>query len=149
MYVCVYIYILHSFLRRFTYYWWLPLYPSFSLFLIKCRWPLVGDRIVYLWTLPMFHCNGWCFPWAVTAGERLRPPCYFPFVTFGCHSESALGYGSSSGLAFFWFGFWLVPEFGSVFLMFSGDVLTFLTHSQLHFKLSGLRPSLVVSRTEG
>jgi fatty-acyl-CoA synthase len=21
----------------------------------------------YLWTLPMFHCNGWCFPWAVTA----------------------------------------------------------------------------------
>ncbi len=24
-------------------------------------------RSVYLWTLPMFHCNGWCFPWAVTA----------------------------------------------------------------------------------
>ncbi len=22
---------------------------------------------VYLWALPMFHCNGWCFPWAVTA----------------------------------------------------------------------------------
>lgn len=22
---------------------------------------------VYLWTLPMFHCNGWSFPWAVTA----------------------------------------------------------------------------------
>jgi len=21
---------------------------------------------VYLWTLPMFHCNGWCFPWSVT-----------------------------------------------------------------------------------
>ncbi|SVA98051.1 uncharacterized protein METZ01_LOCUS150905, partial [marine metagenome] len=21
----------------------------------------------YLWTLPMFHCNGWCFPWATTA----------------------------------------------------------------------------------
>jgi fatty-acyl-CoA synthase len=21
---------------------------------------------VYLWVLPMFHCNGWCFPWAVT-----------------------------------------------------------------------------------
>jgi fatty-acyl-CoA synthase len=21
----------------------------------------------YLWTLPMFHCNGWCFPWAITA----------------------------------------------------------------------------------
>lgn len=24
-------------------------------------------RSVYLWTLPMFHANGWCFPWAVTA----------------------------------------------------------------------------------
>lgn len=24
-------------------------------------------RTVYLWTLPLFHCNGWCFSWAVTA----------------------------------------------------------------------------------
>ncbi|HBL55409.1 MAG TPA: acyl-CoA synthetase [Candidatus Lambdaproteobacteria bacterium] len=23
-------------------------------------------RPVYLWTLPMFHCNGWCFPWTIT-----------------------------------------------------------------------------------
>ena len=22
---------------------------------------------VFLWTLPMFHCNGWCFPWSITA----------------------------------------------------------------------------------
>ncbi|MEG3581580.1 MAG: acyl-CoA synthetase [Chloroflexota bacterium] len=21
---------------------------------------------IYLWTLPMFHCNGWCFPWTIT-----------------------------------------------------------------------------------
>ena len=27
----------------------------------------LSSRSVYLWTLPMFHCNGWCFPWAVTA----------------------------------------------------------------------------------
>jgi fatty-acyl-CoA synthase len=27
----------------------------------------LGHGPVYLWTLPMFHCNGWCFPWAVTA----------------------------------------------------------------------------------
>ena len=27
----------------------------------------LNSRSVYLWTLPMFHCNGWCFPWAVTA----------------------------------------------------------------------------------
>ena len=24
-------------------------------------------RTVYLWTLPMFHCNGWCHPWAIVA----------------------------------------------------------------------------------
>ncbi|OJX75224.1 acyl-CoA synthetase [Magnetospirillum sp. 64-120] len=31
------------------------------------------DGPVYLWTLPMFHCNGWCFPWtmAVTAGTSV------------------------------------------------------------------------------
>ena len=30
---------------------------------------------VHLWTLPMFHCNGWCFPWAVTAaGGDARVP---------------------------------------------------------------------------
>ena len=32
--------------------------------------PLVwemGRFPVYLWTLPIFHCNGWCFPWAMTA----------------------------------------------------------------------------------
>ena len=27
----------------------------------------MGHHPVYLWTLPMFHCNGWCFPWTVTA----------------------------------------------------------------------------------
>ncbi len=27
----------------------------------------LGSETVYLWTLPMFHCNGWGFPWAVTA----------------------------------------------------------------------------------
>ncbi len=27
----------------------------------------MNSSSVYLWTLPMFHCNGWCFPWAVTA----------------------------------------------------------------------------------
>ncbi len=25
------------------------------------------NRSVYLWTVPLFHANGWCFPWAVTA----------------------------------------------------------------------------------
>jgi 3-(methylthio)propionyl---CoA ligase len=25
----------------------------------------MGKHPVYLWTLPMFHCNGWCFPWSI------------------------------------------------------------------------------------
>ena len=33
----------------------------------------MGKHPVYLWTLPMFHCNGWCFPWSisVTAGTHV------------------------------------------------------------------------------
>jgi fatty-acyl-CoA synthase len=27
----------------------------------------IAAHPVYLWTLPMFHCNGWCFPWTVPA----------------------------------------------------------------------------------
>jgi fatty-acyl-CoA synthase len=27
----------------------------------------LGKHPVYLWTLPMFHCNGWCFPWTLSA----------------------------------------------------------------------------------
>ena len=29
-------------------------------------WEMSGAP-VYLWTLPMFHCNGWCFPWTLAA----------------------------------------------------------------------------------
>ncbi len=33
----------------------------------------MARNCVYLWTLPMFHCNGWCFPWtvAVQAGTHV------------------------------------------------------------------------------
>ena len=27
----------------------------------------IAKHPVYLWTLPMFHCNGWCFPWTIAA----------------------------------------------------------------------------------
>ena len=44
-------------------------------------------RPVYLWTLPMFHCNGWCFPWtmALVAGtsvclRRVDPALIFPLI---------------------------------------------------------------------
>ena len=45
------------------------------------------QHAVYLWTLPMFHCNGWCFPWtlALNAGtsvclRRVDPAQIFPLV---------------------------------------------------------------------
>lgn len=27
----------------------------------------INKHPIYLWTLPMFHCNGWCFPWTIAA----------------------------------------------------------------------------------
>src|SRR4051794_8509134 len=33
--------------------------------IVTCQ---MGKHPVYLWTLPMFHCNGWCFPWSISIG---------------------------------------------------------------------------------
>ena len=40
----------------------------------------LDSRSVYLWTLPMFHCNGWCFTWAVVAvgGTQVLLRKFFP-----------------------------------------------------------------------
>ncbi len=42
---------------------------------------------VYLWTLPMFHCNGWCFPWSMAANagtnvclRRVEPALIFNLI---------------------------------------------------------------------
>jgi fatty-acyl-CoA synthase len=32
----------------------------------------LGAHPVYLWTLPMFHCNGWCFPWTIAASAGIN-----------------------------------------------------------------------------
>jgi fatty-acyl-CoA synthase len=32
----------------------------------------LGRHPVYLWTLPMFHCNGWCFPWTIAAAAGIN-----------------------------------------------------------------------------
>ena len=47
---------------------------------------------VYLWTLPMFHCNGWCFPWAVTAtgGTHLCLPKVDPALVWKHLRESGV-----------------------------------------------------------
>ncbi|CAI9118616.1 OLC1v1020211C2 [Oldenlandia corymbosa var. corymbosa] len=39
-------------------------------YLMALNSPIVwgmGEGAVYLWTLPMFHCNGWCFTWSIAA----------------------------------------------------------------------------------
>jgi fatty-acyl-CoA synthase len=47
----------------------------------------LNSRSVYLWTLPMFHCNGWTYTWAVTAAcgthvclRRVDPALIFPMI---------------------------------------------------------------------
>ncbi len=47
----------------------------------------LAPRSVYLWTLPMFHCNGWTYTWAVTAAgathvclRRVDPAVIFPAI---------------------------------------------------------------------
>ena len=47
----------------------------------------LNDRSVYLWTLPMFHCNGWTYTWGVTAAggthvclRRVDPALIFPLI---------------------------------------------------------------------
>ena len=47
----------------------------------------VDNRSVYLWTLPMFHCNGWTFTWAITAVSathvclrKVDPAFIFPSI---------------------------------------------------------------------
>jgi 3-(methylthio)propionyl---CoA ligase len=47
----------------------------------------VSPQSVYLWTVPMFHCNGWTFPWALTAVagthvclRRVDPALIFPAI---------------------------------------------------------------------
>ena len=47
----------------------------------------LSKRTVFLWTLPMFHCNGWCMPWSVTAAggthlclRAIDPPTIFRLI---------------------------------------------------------------------
>jgi fatty-acyl-CoA synthase len=47
----------------------------------------LSDQSIYLWTLPMFHCNGWTYTWAVTAAagthvclRKVDPAVVFPMI---------------------------------------------------------------------
>jgi fatty-acyl-CoA synthase len=52
--------------------------------ILSCNMPA---HSVYLWTLPMFHCNGWCFPWSMAANagtniclRRVEPAAIFEAI---------------------------------------------------------------------
>jgi fatty-acyl-CoA synthase len=58
--------------------------------LTACRAIALDDDSAFLWTLPMFHCNGWTYPWAVTAATarhvlvpRVEPAEIWPVLTAG------------------------------------------------------------------
>ena len=47
----------------------------------------IGGSAVYLWTLPMFHCNGWSFTWGITAASathvclrKVDPAAIYPMI---------------------------------------------------------------------
>ena len=47
----------------------------------------LGPDSVYLWVLPMFHCNGWCYPWGATAAgathvtlRKIDPPAVWDLI---------------------------------------------------------------------
>jgi acyl-CoA synthetase (AMP-forming)/AMP-acid ligase II len=58
----------------------------------------LGHHPVYLWTLPMFHCNGWCFPWAVTAagGTHVCLPAIDPERIWQLFREEGVTHYSGS-----------------------------------------------------
>ena len=79
----------------------------------------LSSRSSYLWTLPMFHCNGWCYTWAVTAAggthvclrrpdpvdiyrlireERVTYMCGAPAVLISMYSSPAAEGQDLSGL---------------------------------------------------
>ena len=76
-------------------------------------------RCVYLWTLPMFHCNGWCYTWGVTAvggthvclrrveagevfetiaGQGITHMCAAPTVLTALYSSEHAGEGKMAGV---------------------------------------------------
>ncbi|ANN76239.1 AMP-binding protein [Bordetella flabilis] len=58
---------------------------------LACGMP---PHTVYLWTLPMFHCNGWCFPWtmAALAGTNVCLRRVEPAVIFQAIESHGAGY---------------------------------------------------------
>jgi fatty-acyl-CoA synthase len=57
---------------------------------------------VYLWTLPMFHCNGWCFPWtmAANAGTNICLRRVDPKLIFDAIREHGVTHMCAAGVVY-------------------------------------------------
>ena len=62
----------------------------------------LGQHPVYLWTLPMFHCNGWCFPWtlAATAGINVCLRKVDPTKIFALIAEHGVTHMSGAPIVY-------------------------------------------------
>jgi fatty-acyl-CoA synthase len=62
----------------------------------------LGQHPVYLWTLPMFHCNGWCFPWtlAATAGVNVCLRKVDPTKIFALMKEHGVTHMSGAPIVY-------------------------------------------------
>jgi fatty-acyl-CoA synthase len=62
----------------------------------------LGQHPVYLWTLPMFHCNGWCFPWtiAATAGTNVCLRKVDPTKIFALIAEHGVTHMSGAPIVY-------------------------------------------------
>ncbi len=58
----------------------------------------MGPGSHYLWTLPMFHCDGWCYPWAVTAAGATHVclPKVDPGVIWGLLRDEGITHYSAA-----------------------------------------------------
>ncbi|MDQ1650382.1 MAG: hypothetical protein QOG60_2439 [Frankiaceae bacterium] len=58
----------------------------------------MGPGSHYLWTLPMFHCDGWCYPWAVTAAGATHVclPKVDPTVIWGLLRDEGITHYSAA-----------------------------------------------------
>ncbi|HBB34148.1 MAG TPA: acyl-CoA synthetase [Cyanobacteria bacterium UBA9273] len=90
----------------------------------------MDNRTVYLWTLPMFHCNGWCFTWGVVAvgGTHICLRKFYP--------ETVISLLMSEGVTHF-------CGSPTILIMLVNDraIKTLKLHQQLRVATAGAPPS--------
>ena len=87
----------------------------------------------YLWTLPMFHCNGWCFPWtmALIAGTSVCLRRVDPTLIFGLIREHHITHLSGAPIVY------------SMLINTPDELRAGITH-QIHGQIAGAAPPAAV-----